>query len=171
MNLREYIRDVPNFPKKGILFKDITPLLQNPEAFAFAIEEMAMLWRGEVDAVAALDARGFIFGSALAHELNLPFVPVRKKGKLPFSRHSVTYDLEYGTDTIEVHMDAFEKDARVLIVDDLLATGGTAAATEILVEMAGAKVAGHMFAIELVALGGRAKLKSKIVGVLVQYHS
>ncbi len=169
MDLRKYVRDIPNFPKPGVLFRDITPLLQSPDAFSFAISEMARLWKGEIDAIAALDARGFIFGSALAHELSLPFIPIRKKGKLPFSRHSVTYDLEYGTDTIEVHMDAFEKDARVLIVDDLLATGGTARAAEELVELAGAQVAGCMFVIELGHLGGSAKLKSKNITPLIMY--
>ncbi|HYD93642.1 MAG TPA: adenine phosphoribosyltransferase [Candidatus Paceibacterota bacterium] len=169
MDFRPYIRDVPDFPKPGILFRDITPLLANPEVFNLAIYEMWEAWDEKADAVAALDARGFIFGAPLAQELRVPFIPIRKRGKLPYQTHSVSYDLEYGQDTVEMHVDACGTNARVLIVDDLLATGGTAAAAATLVEKAGATVAGYAFMIELAGLGGRAKLGDRRIESLVIY--
>ncbi len=158
MRLQDYIRDVPDFPKRGILFKDITPLLKNPDAFNDAILQIVEWWEHRIDAVAILESRGFIFGSPIAFLVEVPLVPMRKKGKLPWQTHSVTYDLEYGTDTLEAHVDAFERGQRVLVVDDLLATGGTAKAACSLVEKAGAVVAGCAFLIEIGGLGGRDKL-------------
>ncbi len=169
MRLEDYIRDIPDFPKPGIVFKDITPLLQNPKALGAATELMVDAWAYKVDAIAALDARGFIFGSILARELELPFIPIRKKGKLPFRTVSASYGLEYGKDTIEMHVDACEKDQRVLIVDDLLATGGTAGAAITLVEQCGGKVAGCSFVIELKSLDGRSKLGAVPIQTLLQY--
>lgn len=170
MHLRDHIRDIPDHPKPGITFRDITPLLQNPDAFSSAITEMHDLWSHRVDAIAALDARGFLFGTPLARELGLPFVPIRKKGKLPFSTIAVTYDLEYGTDTIEMHTDALEPGTRVLIVDDVLATGGTAAAAKQLIEKVGAKVAGYAFLMEIAFLNGRAKLGNHPIQSLITYE-
>jgi len=158
MRLQDYIRDVPDFPKKGILFKDITPLLQDPAAFDETIELFREHWGDRFDTIAALDARGFIFGSALAWLTSAPLVLMRKKGKLPWKTRSVTYDLEYGTDTLEMHIDAVRPGDRVLVVDDLLATGGTAYAACSLIEQAGATVAGCAFVIEINGLGGRDKL-------------
>ena len=129
IDLKEYIRSIPDWPKEGILFRDITPLLADPKAFSAAIDALcADFTDAEIECVAAVEARGFIFGAAVAGKLGVAFVPVRKKGKLPFKTQSVTYDLEYGTDTLEVHSDAVGKGAKVLMVDDLLATGGTMAA-------------------------------------------
>ena len=126
MNLKEYIRDVPDFPKEGILFKDITPLLSSPSAFKEVTRLLAEKYSNDnIDAIVAAEARGFIFGGPLAHELHVPFVPIRKPGKLPFQTKSLTYDLEYGTDTLEMHIDAVSEGQRILVVDDLLATGGT----------------------------------------------
>src|SRR3989338_9857554 len=125
-NLSRYIRNIPDFPKKGILFRDVTTLIKNKKAFRQAVDQMTRIFKNaKIDMVVAVEARGFIFGGALAYKLGVGFVPVRKKGKLPYKTHSVTYDLEYGTDTLEVHTDAIKKGMRVLIVDDLLATGGT----------------------------------------------
>ncbi|MHC4370690.1 MAG: adenine phosphoribosyltransferase, partial [Planctomycetota bacterium] len=126
MDLRKYIRDIPDWPKEGILFRDITPLLGDPDAFAAAIDALSAGFTDSgVEYVAAVEARGFIFGSAVAEKLGAGFVPIRKKGKLPWQTEAVTYDLEYGTDTLEVHRDAVSSGAKVLMVDDLLATGGT----------------------------------------------
>ena len=159
IDLKKYIRDIPNWPEEGILFRDITPLLADAEAFAAAVEALSA---GFVDAgieyVAAVEARGFIFGSAVAEKLGAGFIPIRKLGKLPWKTESITYDLEYGTDTLEVHRDAFESGAKVLMVDDLLATGGTMSAACKLVEKTGGKVAHIVFLIELAALGGREKI-------------
>src|SRR5688500_17484500 len=158
-HLKTLIRDIPDFPKPGILFRDITPLLAAPEAFQEAVTRMAAPYRGDgIDLVVAAEARGFIFAGPLALELNVGFVPVRKPGKLPFEKHTFKYELEYGTDTLEVHTDGIPRGKRVLIVDDLLATGGTMDACCRLAEMCGAKVAGCAFLIELVALGGAARL-------------
>jgi adenine phosphoribosyltransferase len=158
--LKRAIRDVPGFPKPGIIFKDITTLLRDGRLFGLAVNKLAEKFKGKkIDCVVSVEARGFIFGAAVAYKLGAGIIPVRKKGKLPHKTHSVTYDLEYGQDTLEVHLDAFEKGAKVLIVDDLLATGGTAKATAELVEKLGGKVVGIIFLIELTALKGREKLK------------
>lgn len=168
-NLKKHVRDIPGFPKEGIIFKDITPLLKHPKAFRDAVHGLAKSFRSKkVAAVVSVEARGFIFGAAVAHLLKTGVVPVRKKGKLPYKTYSVTYDLEYGQDTLEIHRDAFEKGARVLIVDDLLATGGTTRATIDLVERMGAKVVGLAFVIELTALKGREKLKGYPVVSLIK---
>jgi adenine phosphoribosyltransferase len=167
--LRDYIRSVPDFPKPGIDFKDITPLLQHPSAFQNVIGQMQRRWQGTAGAIAALDARGFIFGSALAHTLKLPFIPIRKKGKLPFSTASVSYGLEYGEDTVEIHTDACAPGARVLIVDDLLATGGTAGAAARLIRKINGEVVGYAFVIELTALQGRSKLGDYPIQSIITY--
>jgi len=157
--IKQVIRDVPDFPKPGILFKDITPVLKDPElctaiveAFAEAVKEL------EIDAVAGIESRGFLFGLMLANRLNIPFVPIRKKGKLPAETISETYDLEYGTATIEIHRDAFAPGTKVLIHDDLLATGGTVEAAAKLVTQLGGEVAGFSFIIALGFLKGEEKL-------------
>ena len=170
MDLKPHIRNIPDFPKPGILFRDITTLLQNPQAFDHAVESMAQLFESaELDAVAGVDARGFIFAAPLALRLGLPLVIIRKKGKLPFDTHSQSYDLEYGTDSLEIHTDAIPPGTRTLIVDDLLATGGSLAAAAALVERSGGVVAGIAVAIELADLRGRDKLASHKVESLVQY--
>lgn len=168
-DIKRYIRDIPDFPKKGIIFKDITPLLKNGMAFRKAVAMIAERFKGrKVDFVLSVEARGFIFGAAVAYKLGAGIVPVRKKGKLPYKTYSVTYDLEYGTDTLEVHQDAFRQGTRVLIVDDLLATGGTTRAVVDLVEKMGGKIAGIAFVIELLPLKGRDKLKGYPVFSLVK---
>jgi adenine phosphoribosyltransferase len=168
--LEDYIRSIPDWPKAGILFRDITPLLGDPKAFASAIEGLAA---GYADAgvayVAAVEARGFIFGSAVAEKLGAGFVPIRKAGKLPFKTESVSYDLEYGTDTLEVHCDAVRSGAKVLMVDDLLATGGTMAAACELIEKVGGRIAGITFLIELCDLAGRDKLGEYQINTLISY--
>jgi adenine phosphoribosyltransferase len=167
--LKKFIRDVPDFPKKGIIFKDITTLLRDPARFRQAVDMMAESFKDKkIDAVLSVEARGFIFGSAIAYKLGAGIVPVRKKGKLPFKTHSAAYDLEYGTDTLEVHQDAFRKGARVLIADDLLATGGTTRAVIELAEKMGGEIAGIVFLIELTALKGRDKLKGYPVVSLIK---
>lgn len=154
-----FIRDIPDFPRKGIIFKDITPLLRDPRAFAQTIEALQAHHRGDrIDAIAAVESRGFIFGSALAMALEAGFIPMRKPGKLPYQTVSETYSLEYGTDTIQIHSDAVARGDRVLVVDDLLATGGTAFAAVNLLNRLGAEVVGASFVVELGFLGGRAKL-------------
>jgi len=159
VDLSTYIRDISDWPKEGIVFKDITPLLASPEGFRAAIDTLADAFSDAgVTKVMGAEARGFIFGGALAYKLGAGFVPARKPGKLPWTTTSVTYDLEYGTDTLEVHADAVSADDVVLIVDDVLATGGTAAAKAALVNATGAKLAGFAFLIELDFLGGRGKL-------------
>lgn len=167
--LKAFIRVVPDFPKPGISFKDVSPLLARPAALKSVIAAFAENWSEKVDAIAALDARGFIFGSALALALDVPFVMIRKKGKLPGPTHEVSYGLEYGSDIIEVARDAFRPQARVLVVDDLLATGGTASAACSLVEQAGAIVAGLAFVVELSDLGGRKKLEGHLIDSLIVY--
>lgn len=172
MDLKEHIRNVPNFPKPGIMFRDITPLLAHPRAFQAAIRQLAEPYRGrDIQAVAAAEARGFIFAAPLALELNCAFVPVRKPGKLPFDTQSFHYELEYGTDTLEIHTDAFSEGDNVLLVDDLLATGGTMQACTRLVENSGAKIVGCAFAIELTFLNGRDKLAPYDVFSLLRYDS
>jgi adenine phosphoribosyltransferase len=169
-SLQTYIRDIPDWPKKGILFRDITPLLADPKAFAAAIDALcADFTNAGIKYVAAVEARGFIFGAAVAKKLDVGFVPIRKKGKLPFKTASSTYDLEYGTDTLEVHCDAVSKGAKVLMVDDLLATGGTMAAACGLVEKVGGQIAGITFLIELTELHGREKLRSYHVKAVISY--
>lgn len=172
MDLYEKIRDVPDFPKPGIVFKDITPLLNDKGAFRYAIFEMRRLVAGkEIDKVVGIESRGFIIGSVLAHELGVGFVPVRKKGKLPAATVRQEYALEYGTDAVEMHKDAISSGEKVLIVDDLLATGGTSAATASLVEMLGGKIAGFCFLVELNFLRGREKLAGYDVRSLLHYES
>jgi adenine phosphoribosyltransferase len=157
--LKSAIRDVPDFPKPGIVFKDITPILKNPALFRGAIDLLAAHHKGQsIAKIAVIDARGFLFGSALALVMNAGLVPIRKKGKLPFKTFEESYALEYGTATLSVHVDAFEKNEPVLLVDDLLATGGTAAASAHLIERAGGRVVGIDFLIELAFLKGREKL-------------
>ena len=159
MNLADYIRDIPDFPKPGIVFKDITPLLKEPAAFTYSVDVLSEFAEGKgVTAVAGIESRGFIFGALVAQQLGAAFIPIRKPGKLPAETISASYSLEYGTDTIEMHRDALDSSDRVLIVDDLLATGGTMAAAVSLVENAGAVVAGIAFVIELSFLHGREKL-------------
>jgi adenine phosphoribosyltransferase len=160
------IRPVHDFPKPGILFRDVTPLLADPAAMRAVTRGLALPWRGKVDAVVGMESRGFIFGSLLAAELDLGFIPVRKPGKLPFKTESVSYGLEYGTDQLEIHVDAIADKARVLICDDLIATGGTAAATAQLVKRVGGVVAGYSFVIELGDLNGREKIPGAPVEVL-----
>ena len=168
IDLRTYIQDVPDFPKPGIVFKDITPLLAEPRAFAHAIERMAARV-APPDVVVAIESRGFLFGTALALRWHVPLVPARKPGKLPRATVSETYALEYGQDSLEMHSDALRPGGRVLIVDDLLATGGTAAAVTRLVERMGAQVTALLFLIELRGLGGRERLADHAVEALIEY--
>ena len=170
MDLKPYIRDVPDFPKKGIIFKDITPLLKSPQAFSSVIQNLADRYRPlKLDAVVAIESRGFIFGGALARELGVAFVPVRKPGKLPWKSIQQSYELEYGTDKLEIHEDSFARGAQALILDDVLATGGTAAATAQLVEKAGGQVLEAAFLIDLTFLNGRQKLKNIPVYSIIQF--
>ena len=170
MDLRQHIRSIPDFPKPGILFRDVSTLLQDPGAFRYAVDSMAERFESvEVDAVAGIDARGFLFAAPLALRLDVPLVIVRKSGKLPFDTYSESYALEYGTDSLEIHVDAVSEGDRVLLVDDLLATGGSLAAAAALVERAGGAVAGVGVAIELSELGGREALGSHRVEALVAY--
>lgn len=168
--IRNLIRDVPDFPKPGIVFKDITPVLSNAEAFGATLDWMAEQAKAlGADVIAGPESRGFIFGAPLAQRLGLPFVPIRKPGKLPWKTRSVSYELEYGTDTVEIHEDAATDGQKVLIVDDLLATGGTMAACCELVEGLGASVAGCLFLIELGFLDGRQKLGARPARSLLTY--
>lgn len=160
---RGLLRDVHDFPKRGILFRDVTPLLQDASSLRAVINALAAPWSGKVDLVAGMESRGFIFGTALALELGVGFIPVRKSGKLPFKTESQRYGLEYGQDTLEIHVDACAPGQRILICDDLIATGGTAGATAQLVERIGGQVAGFAFVIELQELGGRARLGGRHV--------
>ncbi len=170
IDLSGFIRDIPDWPKEGILFRDITPLLADPEAFTAAVNALsAGFTEAGVEYVAAVEARGFIFGSAVAEKLGAGFVPIRKKGKLPAQTESITYDLEYGTDTLEVHLDAVESGAKILMVDDLLATGGTMAAACKLIERIGGKVAGIVFLIELAGLRGAEKIADYEVTSIISY--
>jgi adenine phosphoribosyltransferase len=170
MDLAQYVRDIPDFPKPGILFKDITPLLADPRAFAETIELLCAHYRPEnVDVIAAAEARGFLFAAPMALRFQRRFVPLRKPGKLPHQTHALRYDLEYGSAELHVHIDAVTPGARVLLVDDVLATGGTMAAACQLVEKAGGKVLGCAFVIELTFLGGRERLKPHEVFRLIGY--
>ncbi len=168
-DLRQWIRDVPDFPKPGIIFRDVTPLLANGPAFRATVDYLAAPHRGAVDMVLGIESRGFIFGAAVAYALGAGLAVVRKPGKLPAEKLSAAYDLEYGSDALEIHRDAFGSPTRVLIVDDLLATGGTASAACELVEKLGGEVVACAFVIELTALGGRRRLAPRRVTSLIQY--
>jgi len=170
IQLEKYIRSIPDWPKQGILFRDITPLLADAEAFAASVDALCADFTNQnVDYVAAVEARGFIFGGAVAEKLGVGFVPIRKKGKLPFKTESITYDLEYGSDTLQVHCDAVAAGSRVLMIDDLLATGGTMAAACALTEKIGGSIAAISFLIELTELGGREKLTNYKVLTCLSY--
>lgn len=167
--LRSLIRDIPDYPVKGVVFRDLTPLFKNREAFRLAVKELARRFSGtNVDSVVGVEARGFIIGAPVALELNAGFIPVRKPGKLPWRKVSVSYQLEYGTESLEMHQDAIKHGDRVLVVDDLLATGGTASATIRLVESLGGRVVGLGFIVELAYLNGREKLRGYRVETLVR---
>ena len=173
MDLKTAIRTIPDYPKPGIMFRDITTLLGNARAFRRAVDELVQPYAGKrIDKVAGLEARGFILGGAIAHQLSIGFVPIRKKGKLPHSVIGEDYDLEYGKDRVEIHIDALEKGERVLLVDDLIATGGTAYAGIKLLERAGAHVVACSFVIDLPELGGADKLRAigKPVTALVAFE-
>lgn len=168
--LKNKIRDIPDFPIPGIIFKDITPLVKDPPALKLAVHQlMQPFWGSNITAVAGMEARGFIFGSLVAWEMGLPFVPLRKPGKLPYDVQTVSYDLEYGSATLEAHIDAFECTDRVLLIDDLLATGGTARASCELIEKLGATVVACAFIVELGFLDGRKQLGNYVVHSLIQY--
>lgn len=170
MDVKAHIRDIPDFPQPGILFRDITPLLQSPDAFADVIDRLAERYADqEIGAIVGIEARGFLFAAPLALRLGKPFVPVRKEGKLPFRTIKVNYSLEYGQSAVEVHTDAIDEGQRVLILDDLLATGGTLAATAKLIEKTGGVVAGVAVVIELSDLKGRDVLEGYDVLSLVTY--
>ena len=169
-DLKKYIRDVPDFPKKGIIFKDITTLLKEGQIFKSVIDSLFERYQNKsIDKIVAIESRGFIFGGALAYRLGAGFVPVRKKGKLPSETHSVNYDLEYGTDTLEIHCDAIKSGEHILLLDDLLATGGTAKAVSELIEKMGGKIVELAFLIELEFLHGRDKLKGHDVFAMIKY--
>jgi adenine phosphoribosyltransferase len=168
--LRDKIRDIPDFPKPGIIFKDITPLVKDPAALRLAVHQLLHPFIDrDITAVAGMEARGFIFGALVAWELGLPFIPLRKPGKLPYDVQSVSYDLEYGSAALEAHIDALAANDRVLLVDDLLATGGTAKASCDLVEKLGAEVVACAFVVELDFLAGREKLINYEVHSLVRF--
>jgi len=169
VNLRDYIRDIPDFPKPGIIFKDISPLLADGPAFSAAVSQLAVHLPRGTDAIVGIESRGFIFGAALAQQTGIGFVPVRKPGKLPYEVHQIEYELEYGVDALEIHRDAVSHGHKVVIVDDLLATGGTARATVDLVRKLGAEVTACLFVIELGFLGGRKALDEVPVHSLIGY--
>ena len=169
-DLKKAIRDIPDFPRKGIIFKDITPLLQNTKLFKKAVDELSEKFAEKnIDVVVSVESRGFILGSAIAYKLDASFVPVRKKGKLPYRTYRATYDLEYGQDTLEIHQDAISKGNKVLIIDDLLATGGTLGAVIGLVKKMGGEIAGIGFLIELTFLKGREKNKDYGIFSLIKF--
>lgn len=166
MDLKQHIRSVPDFPEDGIIFRDVTTLFNNAEAFAEMINQFHSSWgKHQIDAIAGIDARGFIIGGALAYKMGLPFVVLRKKGKLPFETFSEEYDLEYGKATLEIHKDAIEPGINVLVIDDIIATGGTAAAGINLIRSIGGEVAGCGFIIDLPEIGGAEKLEAMGVEV------
>ena len=170
INLEEYIREIPDFPKPGIVFKDITPLLANGEALKAAIKKMADQFRNsKIDVIAAAEARGFLFAAPLAIEMGIGMVPIRKPGKLPYKKRSYSYELEYGTDTLEMHIDGIEAGQNVLVVDDLLATGGTVEACCKMIEQCDANIVSCAFLIELGFLNGAGKLKPHDVYSLIKY--
>jgi adenine phosphoribosyltransferase len=171
IDLTQHIRDIPDFPKPGIMFRDITPLLSNPEAFGASVDMFAEKYASQpIDVIIAAEARGFIFAAPLALKLNCAFVPIRKPGKLPYKTHAFHYDLEYGSDTLEMHIDGIAEGQNVLIVDDLLATGGTVEACCKLLEKTGANVVGCAFLIELLALGGAKRLAPHESFSLISYE-
>ena len=162
MDLKNYIRSIPDYPKKGILFRDITTLIKNAEAFKFTNDKIIELAKTiEFDKVAAIESRGFVFASTVSYKLNKPFILLRKKNKLPAEVHSIDFELEYGTATIEIHKDSISKNEKVLVIDDLIATGGTADAAAKIVEISGGTVAGFIFVINLFDLPGNKLLKKK----------
>jgi len=170
MDFKAYIRDIKDFPKEGVLFKDITPLLQDSTALKNTAEELVVLvGDSKIDKVVGMESRGFIFGPILAHKLNAGFVPIRKPGKLPYERYSESFALEYGTDTLEMHIDAIKQGERVLIHDDVLATGGTASAVAKLVERAGGIIVQFNFLIELEFLNGKRKIAAWPTRSLITY--
>ncbi len=170
MDLKKHIRNIADFPKQGILFRDITTLLKEKKAFKHVIDLMSKKYKAKnIDKVVAVEARGFILGGAVASRIGAGFVPVRKKGKLPWKTNSVTYDLEYGTDTLEIHHDAIAPGEKILIVDDLLATGGTIKAVADLVSKMQGKISGLCFLIELTDLNGRGKLRGLPIYSLIKY--
>jgi adenine phosphoribosyltransferase len=170
MNLKQHIRHVPDFPKAGILFYDITTLLRDRDGFRAAVDMLATPYEGRgIDVIVGIESRGFILGAAVAQRINAGFIPIRKPGKLPSKALKETYDLEYGKDALEIHEDAVERGQRVLIVDDVLATGGTAAAATQLVRKLGGELHGLAFLIELIALNGKAKLAGEQVYSVLQY--
>jgi adenine phosphoribosyltransferase len=170
VDLAPYIRSIPDFPEPGILFRDITPLLKEPKAFGYVLDVLAEeAMRREAEVVVGIESRGFLFGAPLADRMDLPFVPVRKPGKLPAAHMSIEYSLEYGQSQLDIHEDAVGEGQRCLVVDDLLATGGTARATAKLIEIVHGRVAGLAFVIELEALGGRAQLADYDVFSLLRY--
>ena len=172
MNARDYIRSIPDFPRPGIMFRDITPLLKSAAAMKHVTQQLAEPWRDQnVTAVMAAEARGFVFGTPLAMELGAAFIPVRKPGKLPFETSAWEYDLEYGSDRLEIHRDAVDPGERVLLVDDLLATGGTMEACLRLAEQQDAEIVGCSFLIELTFLNGRERLQPYEVHSLIAYES
>lgn len=171
IDLKAFIRDIPDFPKKGIIFKDITPLLKDPRALADVVERMAEYGKEQgAQIVAGIESRGFILGGAVASLMGLGFVPIRKKGKLPWKTVGQRYDLEYGTDNVEMHQDAVSRGQKVFLIDDLLATGGTAEAAVRLIEKMGAKVAGIGFIVDLAFLKGRDRLKGHDILSLIKYE-
>ncbi len=172
MDLKSLIRDIPNFPKPGIVFRDITTLLRDAEGLRYTIDTMVQKCNNadlQPDYIVGMESRGFIFASPLAYQLQAGFIPVRKRGKLPAAVHSIEYELEYGTDTLEMHQDALKNGSKVLIVDDLIATGGTAKATAELIEKIGSQVLGFGFIIELKDLEGRQKLPDLPIISLIEY--
>ncbi|GFE68055.1 adenine phosphoribosyltransferase [Chroococcus sp. FPU101] len=172
MDLKTLIRNIPDFPKPGIMFRDITTLLNHPEGLRYTIDTLTEKCQQagfKPDHIVGMESRGFLFGVPLAYQLNTGFIPVRKPGKLPAAVHTIEYELEYGTDTLEIHQDAIAAHHKVIIVDDLIATGGTAKATAELLQKIGCEVLGFAFIIELVDLAGRQKLPDKPIITLVQY--
>ena len=172
MDLKQKIRNIPDFPKKGVVFRDITTLLGDAEAFKYSVDRMVEYWRGKkIDAVLGAEARGFIFGAVIAYKLDVGFIPVRKPGKLPYKTCQASYDLEYGKNILQMHIDAIKKGDKILIVDDLVATGGTAKAKAELVEKMGGEVVGFCFLIELEFLNPRKFLKDYDIFSLIKYES
>jgi len=170
MDLHKCIRTIPDFPKDGVSFRDVTPLLADTEAFNFAIDKMVVLSKQfRPDVIAGIESRVFLFGAPISLKLGLPFVPIRKEGKLPFEKKSVRYDLEYGNDKLEIHVDAFQSGQKVLLVDDLIATGGTLEASSRLVESLDAEVAGICVLIELLDIGSRELLSSRQVSSVLRF--
>ncbi len=172
MDLKQKIRNIPDFPKKGVVFRDITTLVGDVEAFKYSVDRMVEYWRGKkIDAILGAEARGFIFGGIMAYKLGVGFIPVRKPGKLPYRTCQVSYDLEYGKNILQIHIDAIKKGDKILIVDDLVATGGTAKAKAELVEKMGGEVVGFCFLIELEFLNPRKILKDYDIFSLIKYES